>query len=679
MKLQFPLLLFSCILFSAISIAQDDPGISFNHVKPADFSLEKITVDTSYGAVIVADIGKSYFEGNSKGWFTLVYEHKRRIRIIDKKAFDLATVEIPLYKSKTSDDEETLESLKAFTYNLENGKVVETKLDKDNVFKEKLDGNHSVKKFTMPAVKEGSIIEYSYKVNSDFLFNLQPWSFQGGYPRMWSEYKVAFPSFLQYVTLTQGYYPFFIKSNQEVRNSYSVRENGNGINNDGRLVHDDLITIPSTDLISRWVIRDIPAMKEEKFTSSLSNHISQIEFQLAGENFPGQPYKSIMGNWVTVSEELLKDNDFGADLTSANNWINSEASQITSNPANKTEEAKGIYKYVQHSMRSKGIRGIYLSQPLKETFKNKSGYVADINMLLTMILVNRGFDASPVLISTRKNGTASDLYPLISKFNYVICNLIINDKSYLLDASQPYLGFNKLPAYVYNGSARILGPNPTGIYLTTDSLTENKTTDVTLDLDEKNRQSWKGIVYSSPGYEESGSIREAVLEKGKEEYIKKIKLEYTGDYSINDVNIDQLDQNDEPVLINYNLNIENNKSDFIYFNPMTKEGMTENPFKSQERKYPVEMPFKINETYILRLQIPEGYVVDELPKSAKVKLNEDEALFEYIITKNDKEINLRTKLKFERANFLREDYEALRDFFDYIVKKHAEQIVFKKK
>ncbi len=41
-----------------------------------------------------------------------------------------------------------------------------------------------LKKFTFPNVKEGSIIEFEYTKMSDFLQNLEPWEFQGAYPRL---------------------------------------------------------------------------------------------------------------------------------------------------------------------------------------------------------------------------------------------------------------------------------------------------------------------------------------------------------------------------------------------------------------------------------------------------------------------------------------------------------------
>lgn len=109
------------------------------------------------------------------------------------------------------------------------------------------------------------------------------------------------------------------------------------------------------------------------------------------------------------------------------------------------------------------------------------------------------------------------------------------------------------------------------------------------------------------------------------------------------------------------------------------EAYKENPFKSAERKYPVEMPYTLDEIYIFNMEIPTGYVVEEIPKSARVALNEKEGMFEYLIEKNDDGIHMRSRIKLNKAVFSSEDYNTLRDFFAFIVKKQNEQIVFKKK
>jgi len=80
------------------------------------------------------------------------------------------------------------------------------------------------------------------------------------------------------------------------------------------------------------------------------------------------------------------------------------------------------------------------------------------------------------------------------------------------------------------------------------------------------------------------------------------------------------------------------------------------------------------------MEVPQGYAVDELPQSIIVKLNEqDDGMFEYRITQSGDNISLRSRVRFNRSFFMPEEYETLREFFNLIVKKQTEQIVFKKK
>ncbi|HYM95341.1 MAG TPA: DUF3857 domain-containing protein, partial [Chitinophagaceae bacterium] len=160
---------FTCLSFlSSLASAQDKTDIKYGKVSPEDFTTKVYSIDSNANAVVLADVGSTEIVGNSKGWFSYEFKHFRRVRILNKNGYDAANVEIPLYNS--GDAEEQLNNLKAETYNLENGKVEETKLDtKSAVFKDVIDKNHLIKKFTFPNIKEGSIVEYEYKVHSDFL------------------------------------------------------------------------------------------------------------------------------------------------------------------------------------------------------------------------------------------------------------------------------------------------------------------------------------------------------------------------------------------------------------------------------------------------------------------------------------------------------------------------------
>ena len=67
----------------------------------------------------------------------------------------------------------------------------------------------------------------------------------------------------------------------------------------------------------RWVMKDVPSLKEESYTSTLRNHISRIEFQLASIGEPFTP-RQVMSSWKMAAKDLLEDEDFGEQLSKDN-------------------------------------------------------------------------------------------------------------------------------------------------------------------------------------------------------------------------------------------------------------------------------------------------------------------------------------------------------------------------
>ena len=665
------LMLLSLCAAKPAAAQKNAPPIKYGAITEKDFTIGQ-PLDSGTAAVVIADIGSSSFDGNSKGWFSLVFKHFTRVKILNKNGFSAADVVIPLYIRGTA--EERVSDLKGHTYNLENGQLVETKLDGGSVFKDKLDKNHIFKKFTLPAVKEGSIIEYTYTVTSDFLFNLQPWEFQGKYPCLWSEYNVKIPQFFDYVVLKQGYLPYFAeetKSNFQHFNITSSADNPTGPT--------ESYNINSNVVDARWVIKEAPALKEEKFTSTIENHLSKVSFQLSGYREPLTP-KRIMGSWFTLAEELLKDEDFGDGLGKSNGWLDNDLKSICAGAATPLERARKIYAYIRDNFTCTSHNSKYLSASSKQTFSKRNGNDADINLLLVTMLRHEGMNSDPILLSTREHGFTYETYPIIDRFNYVICRLVIDDKKYYLDASHDYLGFNKLAEDCYNGHARVINSQlPETVYFIPDSLTEKKMTSVFIAASEKDKTKMEGNFQSMLGYFESASVRDRIKEKGKDEFFKKVKSAYGFDIDIQNPAVDSMQEKDKPLVENYTFTFDKPSEGMLYINPMMCEGIKENYFKAAQRNYPVEMPYAMDETYVFNMEVPEGYTVDELPKSARVSFNDTDGMFEYLVDKSEDHIRLMSHIKLNKATFQPEEYDSLRQFFGYIVKKHAEQVVLKKK
>jgi hypothetical protein len=660
--LLLPLLL---LLFVPAFSQKTNP--KYGDVKASDFAPTVYAVDSSASGVVLFDIASSKFQGNTAGGFSIAFKRHTRIRLLNRNSFDMASITIPLYASGSA--EERIESLEASTYNLENGKVETFKLDKAAIFKDRLNKNFTVRKFTLPNIKEGSIVEIKYSLVSPYPYDLRSWYFQSEYPVLWSQYSVTIPSFYDFVTLRQGYVPYKVDEGSTGSELYNIIESGET----GASQHS---SFTATTISHTWATENVPALKKENFTTTLDNHISKISFQLSKIKYPNTAEKNIMSNWHLVSEELLKDEDFGQSLTQNQSFWSDEVKKITAGATTPIEAARKIFEYVRDNISCTNHSTKYLSGPLKKVYQAKNGNVADVNLLLTALLMNRGFETYPVLLSTRDHGKAYEVYPVLEKLNYVITKVVIDEKTYLLDASQNKLGFGSLDLDCYNGYARIIDKDrPELIDLSADSIRESNLTTVFLMNDEKGGLS--GTFNSQLGNYESARFREKYSKMTSDEYLKELKKGFVMDVELSDLNIDSLKKYEEPVAIKYDFKFDTDE-DIVYLNPVLANMYKENPFKAAERLYPVEMPYALNESFILHMEIPNGYAVEELPKSARVNFNEDEGMFEYILVKDAKSIRLRSTLRLNKATFFPEDYQSLRDFFGYIVKKQSEQIVLKK-
>jgi len=647
-----------CTLIYQNLFAQNTPAIKFGKISSADFDLSKFKWDSGAAAVVIMDFGEVHYEKDPRIPMKFIYTFYRRAKILDKKGFDLAAAGIQIYSK--GGVQQKIREIKAATYNIENGQVLQTKLDDKSVFIENNNTAFESIKFALPAVKEGAIIEYTYTLESPSNFNLPTWQFQGKYPCLWSEYQASIPEILNFVFLSQGYLPYYVNTSKRASsNEYGIQGSG-------------------TD--HRWVMKDIPAIREENYTSTINNHIAKIEFQLSAYQTPGGGfYQKLLADWLTISDGLMKSENFGADLSINNGWLDDDLKKINKESAGKLDKMRNIFSFVRDSFTCMGRAGIQIRGSLKSVFKNRAGTVAEINLLLIAMLIHEGIQADPVILSTRDHGFPNETYPLMEKYNYVIC-LAKGDSSYYgLDASQKNMGFAFLPVYCYNGQAMIIREgNPAPIYLLADSAKEIKLTSVFIVNGEKGGLS--GSLQTTLGHFASDETREKIKKTSQKEFFRDLLQNYSSDIKISNESIDSLNRLDDPLTIHFDFDLNfTGKEDMIYFTPSVGEIYKENPFKSAQRIYPVEMSFAMDYVYVLDMEIPVGYQVEEMPKSAKITLNETDGFFEYLIQKNETNIQLRTRVKLNKAFFPPEEYKSLRDFFNDIVEKQSEQIVFKKK
>lgn len=284
-------------LFSQLA-AQDKMSIHFGKISAADFNSQLPSGIPSANALIIADLGNSEFVPNVfDQTMSILFTKRTRIKINTKEGINAATIYVNLYTHDSL--AESLEGLKAYTYNLENGKVIKTSLNNNDVITEEQGQHLLTKKFTFPSVKEGSIIEYSYTIRSGFLPNLQAWKFQSEFPCLWSEYTVGIPEFYKYAITTQGQETLFINKLTQNYAQYHFRVNkfsNYGYYTGFTAEHafnmtfsDPIYNLTSRKNNHRWVMKDIPAIKSTQDKSE-NKDIARVEFKLIEINYT-QPAK----------------------------------------------------------------------------------------------------------------------------------------------------------------------------------------------------------------------------------------------------------------------------------------------------------------------------------------------------------------------------------------------------
>lgn len=669
--------------------AQESHAIKFGKISTEDFKVESPLLDSNVNAIVLSDIGSSEFVENSFSWFNLVFRRHKRIKIINKNGFDAADISILLYTDGLNT--ERLKTLKAATYNIENGEVVVTSLDnKSSVFEEKINKNIIQKKFTFPNISPGSIVEYSYTIESEFFTNLQSWEFQGAYPCVFSEYNVKIPDFFRYVFLMQGYLSYDV----DISNDYSGRYQVRRFNNAGESVKDQFASgnwsagpqssgnqpIALNTIIhdKKWAIKNIPAIKEDIFTTTIENHRSKIEFQLAEIRFPQQQPIKVLSDWKTIAKKLNEDEEFGGTYTRSNNWLEDELKLIIKGTQDNYEKAEIIYRYVRDNFSCTNKAGRYMSQSttLKDIFKSKKGSVSELNLLLISMLRKEKIECNPVLISLRNRGVVHPIYPLMNRFNYIIAEVNIDGSNFYLDASSKKLGFRQLPSSCYNGLGwAILNDNVRQVNLSSDSIVEYKTTSIFIFNDE-NKKCY-GTMKTELGMNESFKKRESQEVNVKESFSRELSKNIIGPFQIDNVEYDSIANYDQPLKIKVDFNFSP-EEDIIYINPLFGQEMKSNPFSASKRTYPIEIPYLVKEIISLDMEIPKGYEVEEIPKSVRFFLNETEGVFEYLAIKKPDRIQLRSTLHLKKSVFPQGDYDSLREFFAFAIQKQGEQIVLKK-
>ncbi|OYU79796.1 MAG: transglutaminase [Flavobacterium sp. BFFFF1] len=630
--------------------------------------------DPDATAAVLFTKGEVSFDYNEQNGFTMTRRVKTRIKIYKKEGYDWANFEQTYYLPNES--KETVSFSDAATFNLENGKIVKSKLKSDGEFDEKLNKYWGKKKITMPNVKEGSVIEYEYTISSGNITKLDDWDFQMSIPVNYSEFQTEFPEYFVYKINQRGY--IFPKvTTQNSQKSYTIngkeRTGGEGFSPVRTTFTQDKIDFEATK--TTYLAENVPALKDEAFVNNIHNYVSGISHELSTIKYPNTPVKYLSTDWETVTKKIYDYDDFGPELNKTG-YFEEDVNTLLAGITTPTEKIITLFDFVKKNIKWNGFYGYACNDGVKRAYKDRAGNVAEINLMLTAMLRHSGINANPVLLSTRSNGIS--FFPSRTAFNYVICAVEIKDGLILLDATDSYALPNVLPIRDLNWFGRLVRK-------------EGSSNEVDLVPKMLSKESVNMMAKISDKGEVTGKLRKQLTD-----YNALVFRQRYSDMN-NDSYLENLENKNNKIEIS-EYSRENDKElakpiietyafkgstveiigDKMYFTPMLFMSLDSNPFKQEKREYPVDFTFPTEDKYTVAIEIPSGYQVESIPASVSLATVEGFATFRYTIAHADGKIQLSVITDINSAIVAPDNYEMLKDFFQKMIDKQKEKIVLKK-
>lgn len=623
--------------------------ITFGDIPKEDLEMAEYAEDPTADAVILDNYGTVRLRSMDK--IMVDVERHIRIKIINTDGLDYANVEIP-YGS----DEKVI-GIKAASYNSEEGKTVAGEVDRKSIYYENSSRYRNTVRFSIPNVKAGSVIEYKYSVSSPDIFTLYTLEFQHEIPVRRCGFRVEFPGYFEYKFVTGG-----DLSNVRVNRSESYVNFGSSSVN---------------GFVGHWTAFNIPAYREEPFSTGSEDYYARIGFELSKIDIPGYFFEDVSPTYPKLSKKLLERTDFGGYISRGMS-LKKKTDELKAEGGSDTDLIRRIYTFVTEHMMWNGYEDYTSSAPMNKIYNDARGNAADINLMLIAMLRMAGIDADPLILSTRKNGMLNPWFAIIQRFNYVVAYVRADGEEYIIDATDPLRPFNTLPFQCLNGQGWLVNAAG-GLWIDVRNNEQNsETMRFVLNLSEEG--SMKGTASNSYESYDAWSVRKVCRLEGVEAYTDMMRF-INNSWKIDALELENLEELEKPVIEKISLSVpdaaETGKG-IMYLNPVIFNNDGSNEFYEDERLSPVDRGCPSFKKYTCEITIPEGWAVAELPQSVNLNLDGGGGVFRYDIRSEGRKIIIDTEINLTTFAFQPKRYSSLRSFRANIIRKQSEVVILKK-
>lgn len=626
-------------LFSFLLSSAQESLPQLGHVSNEELNLKECGFDKNADAVVLLDHAVAYFNEEHN----LITERRVRMKILKEKGIDRANVRIPYY---SDGDFEYISGISAVVVTPVDGNSFTTnELENKNIFKRQVNRLISVVSFALPNVKVGSIIDYTYRSIMKNYAGLKRWEFQSEIPVLTSSYELA--------PLANSEFAYSVYKSPEMPIQITP-DNANGK--------------------IRFVMNNIPGLRDEVYTASTQNFLQRVNFQFASyTSYMGK--KNYTNTWEQLTTELLTDRDFGSQAgkdLSGSAFLKSLSPSLT-----PTEKIKTIHEFVRNNIRWDHFLSKYSLDGVKDVLEKKKGNSGDINLLLVSLLKSAGLEAYPLLVSERENGLIDTTYSYLDQFNKVVALVNCEGKQYVLDGTDLDTPFFMVPSDLLNTIGYLVDKKKRR-FVYFDNLPHKQREFINL----KEIVREDGVVEGSAvvsNMEYAKLAKESRFNTDKSRYREDLLKPYPF-IKVDSFAVQGLQNDSASLKLAVDFHFDLKKSGGYYLlSPNLFTGLNENPFITQYRFTDIDFGSKYSGVVTANIQLPESFAVEALPTNKKLVSQDRSMMVSRLLEKTDNQISLRYNMEINRERFAAVEYETVKAFFKEMIDLLNEPILLKSK
>lgn len=403
-------------------------AVAFGEVTAAEMKRSDNLVSRGVPAVIIHDLGHYSFTRDmrfleGKEPFP-VFRRERlcKVKILSDEGAELyGTFEFPYLDFSTSEGSFAIDG---FTYNMSpDGSLSRTPLTEECFSDSLVAGDRRVRRVVFPDVRAGSVVELRC-VQLSLDERMPVWYFQNDVPTLRSELVYETSPYLGYSAKLRGRKNFASFSVRDVKG-----EQASGYE-----------YFPDYRIIT-FGMGEMPALRREEYAAGAdADRRVRVEFRFASRAVPYTgaviPYDF---TWDEIGGQLLRHNGFGRYVNSSGKTL--RRTGVSVGGASLRERAEAIFRYVRDHRAWNGVETLLASRTIGKEGGRTAGSSADINLELAGLLAAAGIDAVPVAIRPLGQGRVNRDEPTADWFGDVLVECRLDGGVMWLDATDRFAPF----------------------------------------------------------------------------------------------------------------------------------------------------------------------------------------------------------------------------------------------